>query len=880
MTRLRLFLSRLFGVFAKRQARYRLDEELHLHFEYLVEDNLAKGMTAEEAHQAARRKLGNTIRIGEAWSEQGGLPWLDTFFHDVRHGMRLLRRSPGLAAVAILTLALGIGANTAIFSMMNGVLLRALPYRQPGRLYAIHEVVPQWTMLGPRLPVNAGNFLLWRKSCPAFSSLALAGATSASLIGQGRPQFVHGAAVTSNFFSTLGVEAELGRTSSRKGKAPGAEAEVVLTHRLWEQAFHSGPSVLGSVVNLSGQAMTVVGVLPTSFRFPDIFASTPEYFIPFPQAVWQFRAGLSTFNYFAIGRLKPGVRPRQAEAQLDVVEARIARKDSGGKFDLYATLTPLKAEIVGSTRSALWMLAIAAGLVLLIICVNLANLLLAKNASRMREVAVRSAFGATPRRLARQFMTETLILALAGGGLGLLFAEGALRVMVRGAPVGIPRVDGIYIDFRVVLFVVAVTAVVGAICGLLPAMRLARSQPADALRSAGPTTSAGRHAARLRGALVVGEIALCAALLPGALLLIASLRHVLRANRWMNQDRVTTAELVLPYHQYPNPADRARIFTSIQKKVEELPGVESAGLTSDVPLQGSSWGDGIRFREIARPANETPQGEFRFVSPGYFQAMGLPLVEGRLFSAGDQSKPVVIVSESVARNILAGHDPLNMHLLGPYAPGCCRVIGVVGDVRDQSDQAPALMVYVPVWEYATTSETLVVRTKLKPASLGGEIRQVVWTVDPELAIPRVRTLRTIMRSAEAPRRYETLLGALFALFAVLFAAIGLYGVVSFSVGQRTHEMGIRLALGAGRGDLLRLVVKQGLALALTGVGIGLAGALMVTRFLSTLLFHVSPTDPLTFLVVSLFLAVVSVTASVVPAWRATRVDPTVALRYE
>jgi putative ABC transport system permease protein len=879
MSWLRLWAARLGGFIRGEHGDERLRAELDAHLEMLVAENERRGMSPTEAQQSARRQLGNTLRIGEEWREQGGLPWLESFFQDARHGFRLLRRNPAFAVIAILTLALGIGANTAIFSMVNGVLLRSLPYRQPSRLYSIHEVVPQWTDLAAELPVNSGNFRLWRKDCPAFSALALTGQESASLIGLGRPEFVHGAAVTSNFFSMLGVDAALGRTFSRERSAPGAENEVILSHRLWEEAFHSDPSVLGRIVNLSGQTKTVVGVLPASFRFPDILASTPEYFTLFPQAAWRFKPGIGDHDYFAIGRLRHGVAPRQAKTQLDVIEARIARSSSGGKFNLYATLTPLKTEIVGSTRRALWMLAIAAGLVLLIICVNLANLLLVKNTGRLREVAVRSAFGATPGRLARQFLTEALILALAGGGLGLVFAEGALRLLVRNAPVGIPRVDGIQIDLRVVLFAIAIAAVAGAICGLLPAMRLARSQPADALRTAGPTVSADKRAAGLRGALVVGEIALCAALLPGALLLVMSMRHVLRANEWMNQGHVTTARFVLPFHQHPNPQDRERVFAAIQRKVEELPGVESAGLTSKLPLDGFSWGDGISFREIPRPENETPQGEFRFVSPGYFQAIGLPLVEGRSFSLEDTSKPVAIISESVANKILTGRDPLGMHLVMP-ASGCCRVIGVVGNVRDRSDQAPSLVVYLPVWEYASTSETLVVRTRMDSATIAREIRQAVWSVDPELAIPQVRTLRTIMQSAEAPRRYETWLAVMFALFAVFFAAIGLYGVVSYSASQRTHEMGIRLALGAGRGDVLRLVMRQGLVLALAGVGIGVAMALVLTRFLSALLFGVSASDPVTFVAVSLFLAAVAVAASVVPAWRATRVDPTVALRWE
>jgi putative ABC transport system permease protein len=816
---------------------------------------------------------------------------MDGLLQDLRHALRTLRKSPWFAAVAILTLALGIGANTAIFSMLNGILLRALPYAQPAQLYAIHEVVPQWTAY-PVVPVNGGNFLTWKKQSHACSSMTLIDSADGSLLGMGRPQWLYGAAVTSDFFSTLGVQPRMGRAFAQQDGAFSGKPEVILTNALWREQFHSDPDILGKVLNLGGRSVTVVGVMPSNFVFPHILAHQPQYLMTFPWAQWNSRSGIGTHNYFVIARLNNGVTPRQAEAQLNVIEARIAQKDSGGKFNLYATLMPLKTEIVGSTRDALWMLAIAAGLVLLIVCANLANLLLVKNSRRAREVAVRAAFGAGRWRLARQFLTETLILALAGGVLGLILAKAALWLLVRNAPVGIPRVDQIRLDSTVLWFTVAITIFAAVIFGLLPALRATQIHLAEVLKSSGPTISTTKQGARLRAGLVIGEVALCAALLPACLLLVQSLRHVALANHWMNEERVITADLLvrIPVSKNATDADflrvskeRNRIFTSVEQKVSELPGVQSAGFTSVLPLQGTGWGDSINFQEIPLPEAQQSNGEFRFVTPGYFDAIGLPLIKGRFLSPADQGQAVAVISESVARNVLRGRSPIGMHVFCGHfdeSQKWCRVIGEVGDVRNTSDAAPTLAVYFPLWLNSQTSETLVVRTKMDPTSAAGAIRQAIWSVDPDLAIPQEKTLNTILASSEAPRRYETSLVALFAMCAVLLAMLGLYAVIAYSVAQRVNEIGVRIALGAQRADVLRLILGEGARMALIGVGIGIAAALGLTQLMASELFGVTAHDPLTFADVALVLMLVAVAACYIPARRAIRVDPIVALRYE
>jgi predicted permease len=886
-------LSLFRNLFRKGAVERSLDDELRSSLELLTQEKMKQGLSQQVARREALIELGGVEQVKEEVRAVRAGRVLEDFTRDVRFAFRTLAKSPGFTTVAILTLALGIGASTAIFSMVNGILLGALPYSQPGRLYAIHEFVPQWPA-DPSLEANGGNFLAWKRDSHAFSGMTLIDSANGSLLGMGRPVWLYGAAVTSDFFSILGVQPIMGRAFLPGDGANGGKPETILTHELWREQFHSDPGILGKNINLGGRGMTVIGVLPPNFIFPRVLAHDPQYFEPFPWEQWNSRTGIGNHCCFAIGKMKEGVTLREAEAQLNVIEARIAQSDKNySGFNLFATLTPLKTEIVGPVRKSLWMLTLAAGLVLLIVCANLANMLLVKNSKRVREVALRSVFGASHWRLARQFLTETLLLALAGGCLGLLLAKEALWLLVKNAPVAIPRVNQIRLDSTVLCFALTVTILAASVFGLLPSLRAIHGPLTESLKSAGKTISAAKQGKRLRAGLVVGEIALCAALLPACLLLIESLRHVVLANRWMNAQNVITADLQVHVPLGTNPTSkdvrgagevRNRILNSIEEKVRQLPGVESLGFTNTVPLEAGGWGDLINFQETSLPGAEQPSGQFRFVTPGYFRAIGLPLVEGRFLSQQDRGQPVAVISRSVAQKLLGGRDPLGMHVYsGNFSSGTqkwCRVVGVVGDVRGKSDQAPLLAVYFPVWLFPEVPETLVVRTKMNPTSAAREIREAVSGVDPQSAIPQERTLKTILASAEAPRRYETSLVAFFGLCAILLAMLGLYAVISYSVSQRTHEIGIRMALGARRGDVLRMVIGEGALLAVVGTVTGIAGALALTRFLQSLLFEITPTDPLTFVAVAVLLALVALLACYFPARRATKVDPTVALRYE
>jgi len=810
---------------------------------------------------------------------------LSTLIQDLKFGWRQLAKRPGFAAIAVLTLALGIGANTAIFSMINGILLRALPYHEPQQLYVINEVVPQWSPWNPSLPVTGGNFMEWRHDCHAFSGIAALEAFSATLTGYGEPRQLHAMRASANLFSMLGIRPQLGRLFLNEEDQHGRDHEVILTHELWRDTFHSNPAVLGRAIDLNGTSYTVVGILPTSFRFPRVLHQTPQLFKPLGLNGGELEAGLSMHNFTVIARLKAGISPQQALAQLNVIEAQIAKRTTGGRFGLYATLTPLKTVIIGPVEQALWTLLVAAAVILLIICVNLANLMLVRNAGRAHEFAMRATLGGTPQRLARQLLTEAAILAAAGGGLGLLFAGWGLEFLVKNAPVGIPRVDQIQIDARVLWFTLAISIVATLLFALLPALRLARVAPVEALKSAGPTLSAGKSSARLRSGLVIGEIALCGVLLVGALLLVESLMRVVKANSWMEEQRVLAIDLSAPPNKSgwkaQNVAQRAQFFSSILSKVKALPGIQAAGFTSRLPLEGGDWGDGVEFREAPQPETERALGDFRFVSPGYFNAIGMPLVKGRFFTESDHGEQVALISESVAQRVAHGRNPLGMHVhASGSGEGWLRVIGIVGDARTAPDQPAILTVYEPIWLFSEPEETLVVRTAMDPRAATAAIRRAIWSADPEIAIPREETLKTIVQTTIAPRRYETSLGALFALVAVLLAALGLYGVISYSVSQRTHEIGIRVALGAQRRDVLRLVVGQGLRLALIGVAAGLVAAFGLTRFLESMLFGVRPNDAGTFAVVAIVLLAVAFLATYIPARRATKVDPMVALRYE
>jgi putative ABC transport system permease protein len=883
--RVRTLLAFLF-----RRSRFERDmnDEMRVHLRHRVQDLERQGVPHAQAERRARIEFGAGERYREECREALGSRLLAELGADIRHGLRQLRRNPGFTTVALLTLALGIGANTAIFSMLNGMLLRALPYPQPRQLYVVHEAVPQWSGYGAAFNVNAGNFLQWQGRCPAFAGMAEVAEENFVLTGQGSPHRVRAALVPANFFPLLGARPQLGRDFLSSEQQRGHDQEVVLSDRLWRQDFHGDPAVVGRPVTLNGAAFTVVGILPPEFRFPAVWGgAAPELYKPVVLAGYDLNPGIGNFRYSVIARLKPGATAEQALAELNAVEAGIARHGdpvrhiAPGQFDLHALLVPLKTAIVGDAAArALEMLAVAAALVLLIVCANLANLLLAKNADRAREVAVRGALGATTRRLTRQFLTEGFLVAAAGGVLGLGVAAAALRLLVRNAPLGIPRVDGIHLDATVLLFTLGLSLFAAVLFTVLPVLLLLRIPPAATLKATSSRQATGGRGG-LRSGLVVAEVALCALLLVGALLLVQSLVRVSQANQWMQQQNVLAVPILTP-GAYHSQAEENRFYESVLDKVQAMPGVLAAAFTPVLPLHGGSWGDDVVFREAPRPARDTRLGDFYFISPGFGRAIGLPLLAGRWLSEQDRGRDVVLISENTARQLLPGRNPIGAHLLWAAndKPVPREVIGIVGDTRTAPEAAPSLAVYVPLWSFSEPGETLVVRTRMPRDAAAPALRQAVASVNPQAAIPDIETLQSLVKFSTGPRRYETTLGALFALCAVLLAAIGLYGVMSYSVSQRAHEIGVRMALGARSGDVLRPVVARGLGLALAGVALGLGAARLLSHFLAGLLYGVPPDDPATFLTVALLLTAIALLACYGPARRATRVDPVSALRCE
>lgn len=865
-----------------RRVEQEMEAELRSHVRLRAAALEAEGVPGPEAARRARLEFGSGERWREECREALGGRLLFELRADLRQGWRQLRRHRGFTAVAVLTLALGIGANTAMFSMVEGMLLRALPYRQPRELYVIHEAVPQWSNFGTAFAVNAANFNLWRQRCPAFAGMTEFIADNLVLSGRGEPEQVRVARVGINFFPVLGVAPRLGR-----GLDAAHGREALLSDRLWRREFHADPSAIGQALALNGAAYTVVGILPPSFRFPSVWGGRePAVYLPVALGGADLHPGIGNFRYSVIARLAPGATATQALAQLNAVEWDIAhRRDSlrhvaAGQYDLYATLTPLKEAILGPAARALWILWAAAALLLLIVCFDLTNLLLAKNADRAHEVALRAALGASTARLLRQFLTEAGLLTAAGGVLGWVLAAGALQLLLRNVPAGLTRVDNVHLDGAVMLFTFGIAALAALLFALLPVLLLARAQPLDALQAAGPRFSAGRVRGLWRDGLVVAEVAVCAVLLSGALLLAQSFSRLGQANQWMRQPHVLALGLISP--PLHAQAELVRFYDSVLERVQRLPGVEAAAFTPVLPLGGGSWGDNLDFQEARLPPARQPIADFYFISPGFTRAIGLPVLRGRALSPGDRDKNVVLISESVARKLLPGRNPLGAHLLWSpnEAPAPRAVVGVVADMRDAAHGAPALAVYVPLWTFAEPDEHLIIRSTLDPASLVAAVRPAIWGVDARVAFTSQQTLPQVLAASTAPSRYEATLAAVFAALALLIAALGLYGVVSYAVSQRVHEIGIRLALGARRGDLLRSVAAQSLGLAVLGAALGLAAALVLTRSLSSLLYGIHPGDLLTSLAVALVLLAVAAAASYVPARRATRVDPSVALRSE
>ncbi len=887
---------RLRSHFRRRHVEHELDEELQYHLEQKTEQYVARGMTPQDARLAALRDMDGLEQHKEACRDTRRVNFVDDLLKDVRFGLRQLQRSPGFTIIAVLTLALGIGANTAIFSMDKSILLSSMPYPQPHQLYVVREDYHQGRQVYPGNVDNGGNFLTWRRECHSFEGIAALEPESDNLeLGQSAVQ-IHGTRASANLFAILGIRPQLGRTFTEEEDQLGRNREVVVTDALWRARFNGDPKIVGKTIRLNGYDFTVVGVLPPSFYFPRIDQLDPtpiagwtfhiDYFVPLALLPYESKPSIGNMmNFTVIARLKSGVTKQQALADLDAVEADISRHDPNaqGAF-LTGNLVPLKMAVVGDASRTLWILMAGAGLVMLIVCVNLASLLVARSMGRSREIAVRAALGASRWRLLRQMLIEGLLLVAAGGLLGVMLAFDGLRILVEGAPAKIPRLESIQIDGWVLLFSFVVSFAAGLLFSILPGLRLSRTEAGEALKSSAATTTGNRSTARLRDVLAGAEVALCAVLLIGALLVAKSLSRVLGENRWLEDQHVLAVDLIAFSNNYGTQPKLRQLSETLLGRIRSLPGVRDAGFTNALPLTGEMWTDSFDFDEARLPDQQQPNANVRFFSPGYFQAIGLPLVEGRFPSDSDKDQAEVVLSEGFARKALPGRDPIGLHLRW-NEPAFnkllhCTVTGVVSDARAEADENPPLTVYFPYWLWNPNQISIVIRTANDPRSMAEEVRTTVRDIDPLIPIPREQTMQDLVSEAVAARRFVVTLGVLFAGFATFLAALGLYGVIALSVAQRTHEIGIRMSLGARRWDVLKMVVARGLKLSLAGLAVGVACAIPLTRLITSLLYGIKPTDPATFALVGVLLAAVAALASYIPARRATRVDPMVALRYE
>jgi predicted permease len=812
-----------------------------------------------------------------------------SFGGDLRHALRSIRRSPGFSAIAVATLALSIGANTAIFSVIDGILIRPLGYSGESRLVAVHEMVPKSGGFAPLVPVNAMHFLEWRRSVRAIEQIALIGGMTMNLTGAGEPERLRAARVSSSLFPMLGARLQLGRTFLEEEDQPGRDHVVVLSDDLWKRRFAADPNIVGRKAVLGGQPYEIIGVLSSTFHFPKlsqlyamtIAAERPELWKPFAVRPGELEI-MGDFNYACVARLRPGVSVDLALADLNASQATLAAQVPA-KVELRAALVPLRDQITGRSRSGLQLVLFAVGAVLFIGCVNIANLVLARATSRKREFAIRSALGAGARRLVQQMLAESLVLAGIGGALGAGIAYSALRVILAHAPADLPRLEEVHLDVRVLLFTVAISVCAGLLCGLLPACRLARTDPQDAMKPGARGSTDGQGPPRLRSLLVGLEVGVSALCLIAGGLLLRSFVNLLRADKGFAVQRVVTVNLNLPDSRYPDQQQRVRFVRSLLDSVRTVPGVVSAGVSNMLPLSGEGGNNLLSLEGTTVPFPERPLGDIRGVNPEYFSTMGIPLRQGRLFDDADRERRIALVSALAAQRLWPAQEPVGKRFkVGDPDGPLIEVVGVVGDVRGAGlDKGPAVTVYLPYWQRRTSGgPSLAVRADIDPLALSSTIRSAIRHVDPELPVPRFQTMEEIVDESVAQRRFQMNLILLFAFAALVLASLGIYGVVSYSVALRTNEMGIRMALGARGSDVLMMIVREGMAPAVVGLCCGLGASLAAGRLLSGLLYGVAAVDTLTIVGVVLTLMAVAALASVIPARRATRVDPVTALRYE
>jgi putative ABC transport system permease protein len=806
------------------------------------------------------------------------------FLQDVKYGLRMLLKSPGFTAAAVLALALGVGVNTAIFSIVNGILLRPLPYHESSQLLSLSEINPSE---GPEsFPVSAPNFVDWKAQSQVFENMAAYRSGSSAgfnLTGIGtEPERIQGVAVSANLFSTLGINPLQGRAFQPEEDREGSAKVVILSDSLWQRRFGSDPNIVRKTLTMNGKSHQVVGVMPPAFEFP-VQTSKVELWVPLVLSQEDLGEGMRGLHKLSVvARLKQGVTQDRAEAEMVTIASRLRQQYPESNANNTVRVVPLLNEVVGNIRPALFILLGAVGCVLLIACANVANLLLARASARKKEVAIRTALGASRLCIIRQLLTESVMLALLGGALGLLLARLGTGLLIAVSPDSIPRLREVGMDMWVLGFTILISLITGVVFGLAPALQSSKTDLNEALKEGGGKASAGVQRNRIRSVLVISEVAIALLLLISAGLLIKSFLNLHKVAPGFNPQNVVTMRVPLPESKYSEPPQARAFYQDLLGRVKVLPGVQSAGVTSSIPLTG--WNSIFGFEIPGRPVapGQTLEAEFIAISPDYMSAMGIPLLRGRLLSDNDSKATpgVILINETMARRHWRNEEAVGKQI--KVGPSLREIVGVVSDVKqdglnaESRDQMYASIYQVP----SPASKILVVRTTSDPRNLIPFLRNQVLAVDQDQPVTSIRTMEEVLAESLAkPRLYMILLGV-FGAVAMVLAAIGIYSVLAYSVTQRTHEIGIRLALGAVPRDVIRLVVGQGMVLALIGIVIGLVAALLLSRTMSSLIYGISPTDLTIFGGIPIVLAVVALLACFIPARRATKISPIIALRYE
>ncbi len=879
---------RLRSLFAKDRAEHDLDRELRFHLEEQIEENISAGMSREEARRAALRSLGGTAQIGEECRDMRRTSYIETLWNDLRFALRILGRTPGFTAILLLTMALSIGATSAIFSVIQGVLLRPLPFAQPDRIVRIFYQNTLW----PKFPMNHYDFRDIRARNRTFGSMAIITRSDAQLSGSGEAVMVHAFRISAGYFRTLGLKPARGREFTTTDELPGHGRQAILSDRLWRTRFAADPNIIGRTITLNTEPFVVTAVMPPGVEHPgneyhsiadgeNVDLWTPFVFEGNPN---------NRGSHFTegIARLRDGVSVDQAIADLNGIITDLGKQYRGSRgWKIY--LVPLYTEIVGSTRRMLFVLMGAVALLLLIACVNAASLLLARATARAREIAVRAALGAARRRIVRQLLTESLVIATGGALLGTVVAFGGVQVLRSLLPPGFPRAGSIRLDPVVFGFTLATAMVTGLIFGIVPALISSRTDLQQSLRDGGRGSSVGRHQLNLRNALVIAETALACVLLIGAGLMLRSFVNLLRTDPGFRPQQVLTASVSLPGQQYNSTPKVQAFFHKLDGAVAAIPGARTAGIGSDLPWTGYDENLG-GFRLEGQPAsvNEKTTGRYHMASADYFRALGIPLVRGRFFDARDDASAphVFIINETLARFWPSG-DAIGKRVAfftdQPQEKDWWTVVGIVRDIKDKPEQAaaqPAFWWPLEQMPWSFSHGSIVIRSVADPLLLANQFRTTVHQLDPGLAVADLRVMTEIADESVAKQRFALFLVGLFAVLALLLAAFGIYGVISWTVSQRMNELGTRMALGASSWDLVRMILGHGLRLSIAGSIIGTVGALVAGRVLASLLFEVRASDPVTFALVPAIALVTSALACYLPARRATGADPMHALRSE